>query len=90
MSEEPAGFKLNVDALRGTVFRGKKYKTVKSFGSERKANELYERLKGMMPSKRYPPVVESVRVGKIPILGINLGRRYRVKIPYDVKLKETV
>jgi hypothetical protein len=87
MSEDSTGFKLNVDALRGTVFRGKKYKTVKSFGSERKANELYERLKGLMPSKRFPPVVESVSVGKIPILGIKLGRRYRVKIPYDVKLE---
>ena len=79
------GLKFNVDALKGTVFRGKKYRTLKSFGSKRKAELFYDKIESRMPSKRYPPVLESVKVGKL--LGFDLGTRYRVKIPKDVKIK---
>jgi len=66
---------LNVDALRHPVFRGRKYKRVKSFRKELRANEYAEELREKMKSRRFPPVVEQVKIGWI------FGYKYYVCVP---------
>lgn len=56
-------------------FHGKKYRRVKTFMDEKKADELAKELETKYPSKRIPPVVE-----RMPI-GLGLGNLYRVYVP---------
>ena len=60
---------------RYATFFGKKYRRVKTFRKEDKADELAKELEAKYPSKRTPPVVE-----RMPI-GLGLGNLYRVYVP---------
>lgn len=53
--------KFTVEALRGPVFHGVKYKRVRSFGKERDAEAFADSLP--VNSRRFPPVVEMQRIG---------------------------
>ena len=66
---------LNVDALRHPVFRGRKYKRIRSFRKEKKAEEYRDKLEEKMKSRRFPPIVEQVRIGWI------FGYKYYVCVP---------
>jgi hypothetical protein len=56
-------------------FYGKKYRRVKTFRDEKKADKLLKELEAKYPSKRTPPIIE-----RMPI-GLGLGNLYRVYVP---------
>lgn len=72
--------RLTIDAFKRPVFRGKKYRKIKTFFKESKADEYALELEDVCPSQRFPPLVQRVAIG------LGLGYVYRVCVPCDVKL----
>lgn len=73
--------KLSVEALEKLNYKGKRYKSVKSFRSLRKAQEFADELeRSACRSKRFPPVIHQIKIG------LGLGYTYRVCIPKDMKV----
>lgn len=72
---------LNVDALRHPVVRGRKYKRIKKFKKEQNAKRYRDQLKHKVKSRRFPPIVEQVKVGWI------FGYRYYVCVPKNMEVK---
>jgi hypothetical protein len=67
-----------MEAWKAPKVDGWRYKKMKTFRSQRKAEEYAESIKGdcgSLRSRRMPPIVQQVRVG------LGLGVIYRVCIP---------
>ena len=61
-------------------YKGKKYKKVETFKSEKEADEFADSLISKCKSKRFPPLVNRVN------LGWKFGYRFRVCVPEDVEM----
>ena len=72
--------KLSIEALRMPKISGVKYKKVKTFRNEKKAQEFAEELQHQMRSRRHQPMIQQVKVGW------HMGYVYRVCIPKGVKI----
>jgi len=70
----------NIDAFKIPKYRGKKYKRVKTFRSEQKAEDFALQLEDQCESHRFLPLVV-----RVPI-GWKFGYLYRVCIPKDMKV----
>lgn len=61
-------------------YKGKKYKKVKTFKSEKEADEFADSLISKCKSKRFPPLVNRVAIGW------KFGYRFRVCVPEDIEV----
>lgn len=66
---------ITVEALKKPIYHGMKYKRFKKFKKEKDANEYADGLKTSY-GKRYPPIVEKVKIG------MKFGYWYYVCIPH--------
>ena len=78
--------KIGFGAYEKSIYKGMTYKKVRSFGKEDEAEQFSKVVEDVMPSKRFPVLID-----KIPV-GLGLGYRYLVCVPVQFfdKVKQEI